>query len=63
MHWNKCGDTSHLQRIADDNGHNDAVDSNSFTEYNAHEVLCTDSWCLDATSKYTRSRRQNAPTM
>jgi len=30
------GQTSHLQRITDDDGHDDTIDSNSFTEYDAH---------------------------
>jgi len=53
---------SHLHDIADDNGHDDAVYSNGFTKYNAHQILCTNSWCLNTTSKYTRSCCQNAPT-
>ena len=52
---------SYLHDIADDNGHDDAVYSNGFTEYDAHQILCTNSWCLNTTSKDARSSRQNAP--
>jgi len=50
MHKKKCGDMSHLHRVADDNGHDDTIDSNGFTEYDAHQVLCTNSRCLNTTS-------------
>jgi len=52
---------SDLQRVADDNGHYDAVDSNSLTENDAHQILRTDSRSLHTSSKNTGSGCQYAP--
>ena len=52
---------SHLEGIADDDRHDDTINSNRFTEYNAHQILCTDSRGLDTTAEYARSCCQYAP--
>jgi len=43
---------SHLQGVADDNSHNDAIDGHCLTKYDANEVLCTDPRCLYSCTNY-----------
>ena len=52
---------AHLLRLADDNGHNDSIDGNSFTENDADQVLSADTRGFDAASQDARPGSVNAP--
>lgn len=52
---------TNLFTIANDNGHDDAVDGNCFTEDDADKVLRTDARRLHTTAQNTWTSRQNAP--
>lgn len=36
---------------AEDNGHDDTVDSDDFAEDNRDQVLCANTWCFDSASQ------------
>jgi hypothetical protein len=57
-----CGvraDRSHLCRK--DNGHDDTVDGDDFTENDRDQVLCSDSGSLDTTTENRRTGNEDTP--
>ena len=53
--------TSYLNRVSDDNGHDNSINGNSFTENNADQILGSDLRSFDTSSENTRTGCENSP--